>query len=43
MQASAVLASFVYNAAVREEKLRRKSLPKPLPAKKGEKGATAGD
>jgi carboxypeptidase Q len=34
MQASAVLASFVYNAAMRPEKLPRKPLPKPLPAKK---------
>jgi carboxypeptidase Q len=34
MQASAVLASFVYDAAMRPEKLPRKPLPKPLPAKK---------
>jgi hypothetical protein len=42
MQASAVLASFVYNAAVRPEKLPRKPLPKPLPAKKTDKAPTAG-
>jgi hypothetical protein len=34
MQASAVLASFVYNAAMRENMLPRKPLPKPLPPKK---------
>jgi Zn-dependent M28 family amino/carboxypeptidase len=34
MQASAVVASFVYNAATRPEKLPRKPLPKPLPPKK---------
>ena len=33
MQASAVLASFVYNAAMRENMLPRKPLPKPLPPK----------
>jgi carboxypeptidase Q len=31
MQASAVLASFVYNAATRADMLPRKPLPKPLP------------
>jgi hypothetical protein len=31
MQASAILASFVYNAATRAEMLPRKPLPKPLP------------
>ena len=31
MQASAIVASFVYNAANRTEKLPRKPLPKPLP------------
>ena len=31
MQASAIVASFVYNAANRPEKLPRKPLPKPLP------------
>jgi hypothetical protein len=34
MQASAVLASFVYNAATRPEMLPRKPLPKPLPRKR---------
>jgi hypothetical protein len=42
MQASAVLASFVYDAAMRAEKLPRKPLPKPLPPKKTEKGTSAG-
>jgi carboxypeptidase Q len=36
MQASAVLASFVYGAAVRPDKLPRKPLPKALPPKKAE-------
>jgi carboxypeptidase Q len=31
MQASAILASFVYNAATRPDMLPRKPLPKPLP------------
>ena len=31
MQASAIVASFVYNAANRSDKLPRKPLPKPLP------------
>ncbi len=34
MQASAILASFVYHAATRPEMLPRKPLPKPLPPKK---------
>ncbi len=34
IQASAVMAAFVYQAAVREEMLPRKPLPKPLPPKK---------
>ena len=34
MQASAILASFVYNAATRPEMLPREILPKPLPEKK---------
>jgi hypothetical protein len=34
MQASAILASFVYDAAMRPEMLPRKPLPKPLPKKK---------
>jgi len=33
MQASAIMASFVYNAATRETQLPRKPLPKPLPQK----------
>ena len=33
MQASALMASFVYHAATRDEMLPRKSLPKPLPPK----------
>jgi carboxypeptidase Q len=33
MQASAIMASFVYNAATREDLLPRKPLPKPLPPK----------
>ncbi|HYM10331.1 MAG TPA: M20/M25/M40 family metallo-hydrolase, partial [Bryobacterales bacterium] len=40
MQASAILASFVYNAAMREELLPRKPLPKPQPARRRE-GATS--
>lgn len=36
MQASAVLASFVYNAATRPEMLPRKPMPKPLPPKTAE-------
>jgi Zn-dependent M28 family amino/carboxypeptidase len=32
MQAVAIVASFVYHAANREEKLPRKPLPKPRPA-----------
>src|SRR3954451_8088644 len=32
MQASAVIASFVYNAANRDDKLPRKPLPEPWPA-----------
>src|ERR1043166_1961251 len=38
MQASAVLASFVYHAATREAMLPRKPLPKPLPPKKKNAG-----
>jgi hypothetical protein len=34
MQASAILASFVYNTATRPEMLPRELLPKPLPEKK---------
>jgi hypothetical protein len=36
MQASAILASMVYNAAARSEMLPRKELPKPEPKKKPE-------
>jgi Peptidase family M28 len=42
MQASAVLASFVYGAAVRPDKLPRKPLPRPLPARKADRAASAG-
>lgn len=35
MQASAIMASFVYNAANRSELLPRKPLPEPLPPKPG--------
>ena len=38
MQASAILASFVYNAATRDEMLPRKPLPKPQPEQRGEGG-----
>ena len=34
MQAAAILASFVYDAANRAEMLPRKPLPAPLPPKK---------
>ena len=34
MQASAVIASFVYNTATRPEMLPRKALPKPTPARR---------
>ncbi len=34
MQAAAILAAFVYDAAVRPEPLPRKPLPKPMPPKK---------
>jgi len=37
MQASVVMASFVYHAAMRDEKLPRKPLPKPQPRREGEK------
>jgi hypothetical protein len=32
MQAAVIMASFVYNAAMREERFPRKELPKPEPA-----------
>ncbi len=35
MQASAIMASFVYNAATRDEMLPRKPLPKPQPQRRG--------
>jgi carboxypeptidase Q len=35
MQASAIIASFVYNTAMRDEMLPRKPLPKPQPARRG--------
>ena len=39
MQASAIIASFVYNTAMRDEMLPRKPLPKPQPTR-GRGGAT---
>jgi carboxypeptidase Q len=44
MQAAAIMASVVYEAAVRPEMLPRKELPKPEPKKKeeGQKGEAAG-
>jgi carboxypeptidase Q len=41
MQASAVLASFVYDAATRPEKLPRKPLPRPLPPRQPAAGPAA--
>jgi Zn-dependent M28 family amino/carboxypeptidase len=35
MQASAIMAAFVYNTAMREEMLPRKPLPKPQPERRG--------
>lgn len=35
MQAAAIMASFVYHTAVREERLPRKPLPKPQPERRG--------
>jgi hypothetical protein len=37
MQASAVIASVVYDAATRPDLLPRKALPKPVPAMEDEK------
>jgi hypothetical protein len=39
MQMAAVVASFVYNAANRDEMLPRKPLPKPQPARPDGEGA----
>jgi carboxypeptidase Q len=39
MQISAIVASFVYNAANREEMLPRKPLPKPNPGRGGRGGS----
>lgn len=39
-QMAAIVASFVYNAATRDEMLPRKPLPKPQPAQNGRGGAT---
>ena len=39
MQASAVMATFVYNTAIRDEMLPRKPLPKPQPARGQGRGA----
>lgn len=41
MQAAAIMASFVYHAAVRDEMLPRKELPKPEPKKKDEEKTEA--
>jgi hypothetical protein len=41
MQASAVMASFVYNTAMRAEMLPRKPLPKPQPDRR--RGGGGGD
>ena len=41
MQASSVMASVVYHAAVRDEMLPRKPLPKPQPERRGGAGAGA--
>jgi Zn-dependent M28 family amino/carboxypeptidase len=41
MQISAIVASFVYNAATREEMLPRKPLPKPNPGRGGRGGGAA--
>ena len=38
MQAAAIIASFVYNTAKREEMLPRKPLPKPQPRRGGPGG-----
>lgn len=44
MQAAAIMASFVYNTATREEMLPRKPLPKPRPERRrGEGSPTASD
>jgi hypothetical protein len=40
-QAAAIIASMVYNAATRPEKLPRKPLPKPRPPRPGEGTAAA--
>ena len=42
MQASAVMASFVYHAAARPEMLPRKTLPQPLPKQRPGEPQTAG-
>ena len=39
MQAAAILASVVYDAATRPEMLPRKPMPKPLPPKQAEPAA----
>ncbi|HSP68318.1 MAG TPA: M28 family peptidase, partial [Bryobacteraceae bacterium] len=40
-QMAAIVASFVYNAATRDEMLPRKPLPKPQPAQNGNGGTPA--
>jgi Zn-dependent M28 family amino/carboxypeptidase len=42
MQASVVMASFVYHAAMRQERLPRKPLPKDEPAQPAPERAAAG-
>ena len=41
MQMSAIVASFVYNTAKRDEMLPRKPLPKAQPGNRGERGRGA--
>jgi hypothetical protein len=42
MQMSAIVASFVYNTATREDMLPRKPLPKPQPRRGAEAGGATG-
>ena len=43
MEASAIMAAVVYDAATREEMLPRKPLPKPQPPRRRREKRTAGD